>query len=127
MVELTQFLPFGALILPTVLLAPWQRTRPYAHLPALAFLPLIGGLVSFGMGGFLRAAALDPAHYRCGNPFVIPLFGLVAIGAWTTLGGLALAVWRRTRSAGMAVLFRVLPVFLAACLICGVLGRYGSS
>ena len=66
--ELIAFLPFGAVMLPTALLAPWLRTRPYAQLPALAFLPVIGGLVSFGMGGFLRAAALDPARHRCGVP-----------------------------------------------------------
>ena len=123
--DLVALLPLGAITLPTAVLAIWPRGRRFAHLP-LAAIALIGGaLVSLQMGRFVKASSLDPVRYRCGDPFFIPLIGLIALGCTVFVAGAALTAWDSTRVVGNTILSRVLPAFLLACVVCGALGRYG--
>ena len=123
--DLLEFLPFGAVAVPTVLLALWPRGRRFAHFPLAALIVVIGALVSFQMGTFLRAASLESDRNRCGDPFFIPLVCLVAIGAWTFGTGAAFTIWKPTRGLGWRILTWVLPAFALTCFLCGTIGRYG--
>ena len=122
--ELLAIAPFGIVLLPTLVLALWPKGRRFAHLPLAAILIVGGALISINMGGFLRASSEPSTRYRCGDPFFIPLMGLVSLGAVTFVGGAVLASWSGSRAVGRQVLLWVLPLFFATCIVGGLAGRY---
>jgi hypothetical protein len=119
-----ELLPFGIIGVPTVLLALRSKTRRFALLPLGAILLFFGSVVSLRMGQFLRATSLQPESHRCGDPFFIPLIGMLAIGGWTCVTGAVLTASEASRGIGQVVLAKLLPAFILLCLISGLVGRY---
>jgi hypothetical protein len=122
--ELLAIAPFGFVLLPTLVLTLWPRGRRFAHLPLAAILIVGGAFISINMGVFLKVSSEAPARYRCGDPFFIPLMGLVSLGVVTFLGGAVLTSWSGSRAVGRQILLWVLPLFLATCIVSGLAGRY---
>ena len=122
--DVVEMLPYGVLVLPTILLAFWPRARQLAVVPLALCLLVVGAFFSYGMGVFLHERALNPRMLWCGNVFELPMLGLIGLGGWTVATGAGLMLPASSRPVGRVLLTRVFPMYLATCAICGALGRY---
>jgi hypothetical protein len=125
--DLLEFLSVGVITLPTIAMSAWPKGRRFAHLPLVSVVVAVGWILSFRMGEFVRASALNPGHYRCGLPIAIPTLFLLLVGAWLVLAGVALLFWPETRKVGRRVLLWGVLGYGLACVSGAFVGRHFGS
>lgn len=122
--DLLSFAILGVAVLPTFAMSCWVRSRRFAHLPLLALALSSAGILAYRLGELHQLRMLDPQRYGCGMPdFILTIF-FVWVGIWVLAAGLVLIALKSTRIVGRRILLWGAPLYVLACVLGYVVGRY---
>ncbi len=122
--DLLSFAIAGVAALPTFVMSCWVRSRRFAHFPLPALALMSGGIIAYRLGELHRLRMLDPKGYFCGMPDYFSIVFFVWIGTWVLAAGLVLIALKSTRIVGRRILLWGAPLYVLACVLGYVVGRY---